>query len=126
MAKPRFLGVEFARLAKPVVAGWEKSARSGRSEERRLSAAKLKGLRTFESRVRQNPLSAGDPVARDRWPADLQRDYGPDVPNLFRFEFPEHWRGYYSLIGEPGGCRVWILYLWDHEEYSRQSGYEKK
>jgi hypothetical protein len=65
-------------------------------------------------------------VAKDRWPRDLARDYGSDIPNFFRFELADRWRGYYALVGEPGGTRVWILYLWSDEEYSRQSGYEKK
>ncbi len=86
----------------------------------------LKSLGTFESRARANPLAAGDPVARDRWPRDLLRDYGEGVPNIFRFELADRWRGYYSLIGEPSGVRIWVLYLWDHETYSRKSEYAKR
>src|SRR5207249_3092789 len=81
-------------------------------EEKRLAKAKLKSLATFETRAWTNPLAAGDPVARDRWPGVRVRDYGDDIPNLFRFELAERWRGYYSLVVEPGGARVWILYLW--------------
>lgn len=71
-------------------------------------------------------MTAGDPVSKDRWPAVLVRDYGADIPNLFRFELAERWRGYYSLVGEPGGARVWVLYLWDHRTYSKQSGYFRR
>jgi hypothetical protein len=123
MAKPRILGIEFAAEAAPVVAEWRRLEKSGTDAEGRMARAKLKSLRTFEVRARTNPLTAGDPVARDRWPRDLGHDYGRDIPNLFRFELADRWRGYYSLVGEPGGVRVWILYLWDHRTYSSQSGY---
>jgi len=29
-------------------------------------------------------------------------------------------------MSEPGGARIWVLYLWDHRIYSKQSGYSKK
>ena len=48
-----------------------------------------------------------------------------ETHKVFRFELAERWRGYYSLIGEPGGARIWVLYLWDHRTYSKQSGYSK-
>ena len=126
MPKPKVLGVAYARLAGPVKDRWDHPPPRTSASERRKAAARLKSLRTFEYRVRSNPLRAGDPVAQDRWPRDLKRDYGSDVPNLFRFELADRWRGYYSLVGEPGGARVWVLYLWSHEEYSQQSGYAKK
>lgn len=126
MAKPAFLGVVHAPKAATVKAAWENEARSGTAAERRAARSKLKSLKTFEARAKANPLTAGDPVARDRWPRDLERDYGVDIPNLFRFELAERWRGYYSLVGEPGGCWAWVLYLWDHATYSKQSGYGKK
>ena len=126
MAKPKLLGVDYAAEAATVLEEWRRLAREGGGKEKRLSKAKLKGLATFETRAWTNPLTAGDPVAKDRWPAVLVRDYGADIPNLFRFELAERWRGYYSLVGEPGGARVWVLYLWDHRTYSRESGYSKK
>ena len=126
MAKPKLLGVEYAARAAPVVEEWRHMVREAAGNEKRLAGAKLKGLATFETRARTNPLTAGDPVAKDRWPEVLVRDYGEDIPNLFRFELAERWRGYYSLIGEPGGARIWVLYLWDHRTYTRQSGYSKK
>lgn len=126
MAKPKLLGVDYAAKAAPVLEEWRLRAREGAGNDKRLAEAKLKSLATFEARARANPLAAGDPVARDRWPAVLVRDYGEGIPNLFRIELAERWRGYYSLVGEPGGARVWVLYLWDHRTYSRQSGYSKK
>ncbi len=126
MAKPKLLSVDYAAEAAPVLEEWRRVAREGGGKEKRLSKAKLKSLATFETRAWTNPLTAGDPVAKDRWPAVLVRDYGADIPNLFRFELAERWRGYYSLVGEPGGARVWVLYLWDHRTYSKQSGYSKK
>ncbi|HEV8595303.1 MAG TPA: hypothetical protein VGR51_07220 [Thermoplasmata archaeon] len=123
MAKPRLLGIAYAAKAASVVAEWRRLGRAGPDAARRLARAKLKSLRTFEARARMNPLAAGDPVARDRWPRDLARDYGADIPNLFRFELADRWRGYYALVGEPGGVRIWVLYVWDHPTYSRQSGY---
>ncbi len=126
MAKPRLLGIEYAAKAAPVLEEWRRLAEEGTETEKRPAKAKLKSLATFERRARANPLTAGDPTARDRWPAILRRDYGAYIPNLFRFELAERWRGYYSLVGESGGARVWVLYLWDHRTYSRQSGYSKK
>ena len=126
MAKPKLLGIDYAAESAPVLAEWRLSAREGGGNEKRLAAAKLKSLGTFETRARTSPLTAGDPVAKDRWPGVLLRDYGEDIPNLFRFELAERWRGYYSLIGEPGGARNWVLYLWDHRTYSRRSGYSKQ
>ena len=126
MAKPRLLGIDYGAKSAPVRDDWLSAARGGSGDEQRIAKAKLKSLTTLESRVRSNPLTAGDPVARDRWPADLKRDYGTDIPNLFRFELSDRWRGYYSLVGEPGGVRAWVLYLWDHATYSNQSGYSKK
>ncbi len=126
MAKPKLLGVDYAAEAATVLEEWRRLEREGGGKEKRLSRAKLKSLATFETRAWTNPLTAGDPVAKDRWPAALVRDYGADIPNLFRFELAERWRGYYSLVGEPGGARVWVLYLWDHRTYSRKSGYSKK
>jgi len=123
VARPPFLGIEYAAKAAPVLAEWRHRERVGRDATRRDARAKLKSLRTFESRARANPLRAGDPVARDRWPRDLARDYGAEIPNLFRFELADRWRGYYSLVGEPGGVRIWVLYLWDHRTYDQQSGY---
>jgi len=126
VAKPKLPGVDYAAEAAPVLEEWHRSAREGDGEEKRLAKAKLKSLETFETRAWTNPLTAGDPGAKDRWPGILVRDYGDDIPNLFRFELAERWRGYYSLVGEPGGARVWILYLWDHRTYSKQSGYSAK
>ena len=126
MAKPKLLGIGYAAEAAPVREEWRRRARAGTDDEKRLARAKLKSLATFEARAWTNPLTAGDPVAKDRWPGDLVRDYGADIPNLFRFELAERWRGYYSLVGEPGGARVWVLYLWDHGTYSKQSGYSKQ
>lgn len=126
VARPKLLGVEYATKAATVRDEWQVIAKEGKPQEKRLAKAKLKSLKTFEARAKSNPLAAGDPVARDRWPRDLKRDYGDDIPNLFRFELADRWRGYYALIGEPGGARVWILYLWDHDTYSEQSGYSKK
>lgn len=126
MAKPRLLGVEYAAHAQPIAESWRSTAINGTKKEKRLAKAKLKSLETFEARAWTNPLTAGDPVAKDRWPKNLAKDYGPDIPNLFRFELADRWRGYYSLVGETGGARVWVLYLWDHTTYSKQSGYSKK
>ncbi len=126
MAKPKLLGLAYAAEAAPAVQGWRRLARADAGEETIRAKAKLKSLATFEARASANPLTAGDPVARDHWPKDLFRDYGEAIPNLFRFELADRWRGYYSLVGEPGGVRVWVLYVWDHETYSRQSGYAKK
>lgn len=125
MPRPKLLGVKYAKKADPVREHWLKEAKGGDSEAAREAKAKLKSLATFEARAKADPLTAGDGVQKDRWPKDLKRDYG-EVPNLFRFELAERWSGYSSLIGEPGGARVWVLYLWDHETYSRQSGYAKK
>ena len=126
MAKPQLLGIEYATKAAPVHEEWRRSAQEGSGNEKRLAKAKLKSLATFETRAWANPLTAGDPVAKDRWPGVLAHDYGADIPNLFRFELAERWRGYYSLIGEPGGARIWILYLWDHRTYSKASGYSEE
>jgi hypothetical protein len=125
LAKPKLLGVEYAARASAVRDEWLRSAKEGKDNEKRSAKAKLKSLATFETRARANPLTAGDAVAKDRWPEALSRDYGADIPNLFRFELADRWRGYYSLIGEPGGARIWVLYLWDHRTYSEQSGYSK-
>jgi len=124
LPKPKLLGIEYASKAAPIKATWEHPAATASAEDRRLFAAPLKSLKTFEFRAKSNPLRAGDPVTDEKWPKDLGRDYG-DLPNLFRFELADQWRGYYSLIGEVGGARIWVLYLWSHEEYSRQSGYSK-
>lgn len=126
MAKPKLLGIDYAAKAAPVVEDWRRLAKLGADDEKRLVRAKLKSLTTFELRARTNPLTAGDPVAKDRWPGDLVRDYGADIPNLFRFELADRWRGYCSIVGEPGGARIWILYLWDHRTYSKESGYSKR
>ncbi len=109
-----------------MLAEWRRLAKEGPVDAARAARRKLKSLATLELRARANPLAAGDPVARDRRPRELVRDYGDGIPNLFRFELADRWRGYYSLVGEPDGVRVWVLYLWDHETYSRQSGYPKK
>lgn len=125
LPQPKFLGIEYAAKAKPVRDDWLADSRRKDSPVARDAKAKLKSLATLEARVKQKPLSAGDGVERDRWPKDLKRDYG-EIPNLFRFELADRWRGYYTLVGEPGGVRAWILYLWDHETYDKQSGYKKK
>ncbi len=126
MARPKLLGISYAPRAAPLLAEWRHLAREGPAEDARAARAKLKSLATFEMRARNNPLAAGDPVARNRRPRDLVWDYGEGIPNLFRFELADRWRGYYSLVGEPGGVRVWVLYLWDHETYNQQSGYSKR
>jgi hypothetical protein len=125
VARPKLLGVAYAAKADPIRQKWLKDAKSKDADTARETKAKLKSLATLETRIRANPLAAGNGVERDRWPRDLKRDYG-EIPNLFRFELAERWRGYYSLVGEPGGVRVWILYLWDHATYDKQSGYTKK
>lgn len=126
MPRPKLLGIAYAAKAVPVCDDWRRMAGRSSGTQAREAVAKLKSLATFEARAKANPLRAGEPVARDHWPGDLARDYGADVPNLFRFELADRWRGYYSLIGEPGGARIWVLYLWDHATSSRQSGYSKK
>jgi len=126
VARPKLLGIEYAARAAPVAERWRWLAKVGTDDEKRQAKAKLKSLSTFELRAGTNPLTAGDPVARDRWPRDLARDYGEDIPNLFRFELADRWRDYCSLIGEPGGARIWILHLWDHRTYSGQSRYSKR
>lgn len=125
MAKPKFLGVRYARLAAPVKAKWETEAKGTDAETKKAALAGLKSLKTIETRIMANVLTAGDTMQRDRWPVCLAKDYGA-IPNLFRFELADRWRGYYSLIGEPGGVRAVILYIWDHGTYSKMSGYDKK
>lgn len=124
MARPKFLGVSFAAKAQAVLDAWKRAAGED-SPAGKLAKAKVKALRTFEARAAMNPLSAGDFVARDRWPKCATRDYG-SLPNLARFELPDNWRGIFSLVGEPGGVRIRILYLWDHPTYDKEFGYEKK
>lgn len=124
MPQPRFLGIDYAAKAKPVRDAWLADSKAKEAQKSRGAKAKLKSLATLETRIRQKPLTAGNGVERDRWPKDLKRDYG-EIPNLFRFELADRWRGYYALIGEPGGVRAWILYLWDHDTYDEQSGYRK-
>lgn len=126
MAKPSLLGIEYAAQAMRVFEEWERLAEKGNKDERRIASAQLRGLNLLRTRIGSNPLGAGNPMARDRWPRALVRDYGHEIPNLFRFELADRWRGYYTLIGEPGGVRAWVLYLWDHETYNKQSGYRKK
>jgi len=123
--QPKLLGIEYAAKAKPVREAWLVEAKRKDPEISRSAKAKLKSLATFETRLKAKPLAAGNGVEKGRWPKDIKRDYG-EMPNLFRFELADRWRGYYALVGEPGGVRVWILYLWDHETYDKQSGYAKK
>ncbi|MHB1261248.1 MAG: hypothetical protein ACYC2H_05985 [Thermoplasmatota archaeon] len=125
MGRPKLLGIRYARLAEPVRLIWERASKGTDDAAKRAALAKLKGLKTLEARITANPLTAGDAMQRDRWPACVTADYGA-IPNLTRFELADRWRGYYSLIGEPGGARAVILYLWDHETYSAMSGYAKK
>ena len=125
VAKPKLLGIDYAAKAALVVEDWGRLAKPGTDDEKRLARAKVKSLATFELRGRINPLTAGDPVAKDCRPRDLVRDYGADIPNPFRVELADR-RGYYSFIGEPCGARIWVLYLWDHRTYSKQSGYSNR
>ena len=109
VAKPKLLGIDYAAKAAPVVEDLRRLAKLGTDDEKRLARAKLKSLTTFELRGRTNPLTAGDPVAKDRWPRDLVRDYGADIPNVFRFELADRWRGYQRSLGnrveyESGFC----------------------
>lgn len=124
MPKPKLLGVEYGPEAKRVREEWLRLA-SGAGDPSRMAKTKIKSLATFEHRARANPLAAGHPIAHHRWPRDIEADYGPDIPNLFRFELANRWRGYYTLVGEPGGARIFVLYLLSHEEYNEQSGYAK-
>lgn len=125
MAKPKLLGIRYARLAEPVRAAWDMEAKSEDKEVQRFAKAMLKSLRTLETRCLANPLTGGDHVQAKDWPRCTTQDYGA-IPNLFRFELAERWRGFYALIGEPGGVRVVILYLWDHPTYDKMLGYAKK
>lgn len=124
MARPKLLGITYAPKAAPVRDAWLAEAKLGGATAREAKA-KLKSLATFEARAKANPLGAGNVVERDRWPTTLRRDYG-EMPNVIRFELSDRWRAYYALVGEPGGVRIWVLYLWDHETYSKASGYSKK
>ena len=125
MARPRVLGVECARLARPVRDEWARLATEGTPGQRKDAQAKLKGLRTLEARIVANPLAAGDSLERRLWPACVRTDYG-DMPNLTRFELAGYWRGLYVLAGEADGVRAWILYLWDHPTYDRHMGFRKR
>lgn len=125
MAKPKFLGIRYARLAKPVKEGWETEVKSAEPDAWKAALARLKSLRTCEARIASNALTAGDTLQHSHWPACVAKDYGA-VPNLFRFELADRWRGHYALIGEPGGARAVILYLWDHATYDKMHGYAKK
>ncbi len=71
MSKPKLLGVDYAAEAAPVLEEWRRLASEGGGKEKRLAKAKLKSLATFETRAWTNPLTAGDPVVRDRWPGVL-------------------------------------------------------
>lgn len=126
MPRPKLLRIDVAPEAARLVESWRALATGVRGVEGRSARAHLKSLATFEARAKANPLAAGDPVARDRWPRSLRAEYGDEAPNLFRFELADRWRGYYTLLTEGGDVRIWILYLWDHERYSRESGYAKK
>ncbi|MEK6975091.1 MAG: hypothetical protein AABY18_01960 [Candidatus Thermoplasmatota archaeon] len=125
MGKPKLLGIRYARLAQPVKDTWEVEAKGADPDVKKAALAKLKSLKTLEARITTNVLTAGDTVQHNHWPACLAKDYGA-VPNLFRFELADRWRGLYALIGEPGGVRAVILYLWDHATYDKMHGYAKK
>ena len=126
MPRPKLLAVSCSAMAAMVVDAWRSEVEGARGDIARAARARLKSLETFQARAMANPLAAGDRVAHDRWPRSLARDYGSDIGNLFRFQLADRWRGYYTLVGEDDGARIWILYLWDHERYSRESGYAKK
>ena len=88
MARPKLFGIEYAAMAAPVVEQWRRLAKLGTVDEKRLAKAKLKSLSTFELRAGTNPLTAGDPMAKDRWPRDLARDYGETSPTSFGPNLP--------------------------------------
>lgn len=53
----------------------------------------------------------GDRIRPDRWPKRFKK-----LPNLFRFELPDAYRGVYSVLTHPGRDReIRIVWLGNHK-----------
>ena len=61
----------------------------------------------------------GDRLRKNLWPRQFK-----DLPNLFRFELPDAYRGVYSVLTYPGQEReIRIVWIGNHKQCDRLFGY---
>ena len=64
---------------------------------------------------------AGNQIPRTIIPDYYRRKYG--VKNLYRYRLAGGFRGIYTILRPGGKIQVWILDLFDHDDYDRRFGY---
>ena len=90
-----------------------------------LQPKQTKRLDWWIARLKQDAF-AGDPIPKDRIPAQLALRSGlpPPLSNAWRFELPLAFRGVYTVQSSPGtGTVVLVLEILSHKEYDRLFGY---
>lgn len=87
-------------------------------EFRAAGPAQQAKLRQHARRLREEPF-LGDRIPLERVPNRFR-----SLPNLFRLELPEGWRGLYTVASSPmAGTQIRIVWVGDHKRYDRLFGY---
>ena len=90
-------------------------------ERKQLTDSQERKLLWWKEKLEKD-VTAGDNISKSKIPDSLKKKYGID--NLWRIEFPEGWRGLYTIASRPGKeTTVAILRILSHKEYDRLFGY---
>ena len=68
----------------------------------------------------------GDAISKDKIPKEYINKYG--IKNLFRVELPHYWRMIYTLTNNDNEVEIisFVLDIFNHEDYNKKFGYNKK
>lgn len=85
----------------------------------------LKAVNQKVEFIKANP-HYGDPLGKDKIPYEYKEKY--HVTNLFRVELPGFWRMLYTLTDSETEVEIiaFVLDIFDHKEYNKKFGYERK
>ncbi|MFW5913405.1 MAG: hypothetical protein ACOCSA_03040 [Candidatus Hadarchaeota archaeon] len=90
-------------------------------ERKQLTDSQERKLIWWKEKLEKD-VTAGDNIRKSKIPDSLKDKYG--IGNLSRIEFPEGWRGLYTIASEPGKeTTVTIMRILSHKEYDELFGY---
>lgn len=82
----------------------------------------LKSFERIKEILKENP-QFGDPIKKKLIPESLKR---LGIQNLYRVELSNFWRMLYTIEGNEVEILLFILNIFDHDEYNKLFGYKRK
>ena len=80
----------------------------------------LNSFERIKKILRENP-QFGNPISKNLIPNELRKQ---DIKNLYRIELSNYWRMIYTLEGNRLEIFLFVLKMFNHQEYNKFFGYK--